>query len=234
MTATDNFVSRWARLKGEGASTRKTNPVAEVAQLVPVVSPEVRSNSAQHRGDAAVDEPFDPASLPSIDAIAADTDIRAFLHSSISVELTRLALRRAWASDPAIRDFRGIAENQWDFNDPDAIPGFGPLRMCDYLPYLLQQALGEGDRLEQTLAASLPTPCQQVRSPVPDREPVNPDRSRRQALEAPLATGSDRPEIVVVGGDGKNIGISGDRVIEAREDALDLRSHGSALPRFRT
>ena len=39
-------------------------------------------------------------------------------------ELTRAALRRAWVSDPAIRDFIGIAENQWDFNDPEAIPGF--------------------------------------------------------------------------------------------------------------
>jgi TorA maturation chaperone TorD len=30
-------------------------------------------------------------------------------------------------TDPAIRDFIGIAESQWDFNDPTAMPGFGPL-----------------------------------------------------------------------------------------------------------
>src|SRR5260370_40134417 len=55
------------------------------------------------------------------------TDIRSFLASSVPVELTNAALRRAWVPDPAIRDFVGIAENQWDFNDPTAMPGFGPL-----------------------------------------------------------------------------------------------------------
>jgi TorA maturation chaperone TorD len=34
-------------------------------------------------------------------------------------------------TDPAIRDFIGIAESQWDFNDPTAMPGFGPLRAND-------------------------------------------------------------------------------------------------------
>ena len=36
-------------------------------------------------------------------------------------------LRRAWSVDPAIRDFKGLQENDWDFNDPNGIPGFGPL-----------------------------------------------------------------------------------------------------------
>jgi len=36
--------------------------------------------------------------------------------------------RRAWAADPAIRDFKGLAENAWDFTDPTAMPGFGELR----------------------------------------------------------------------------------------------------------
>ena len=42
-------------------------------------------------------------------------------------ELSRAALRRAWSADPAIRDFVGLAENAWDFTDPNAMPGFGPL-----------------------------------------------------------------------------------------------------------
>jgi hypothetical protein len=32
--------------------------------------------------------------------------------------MTVAALRRAWVSDPVIRDFIGIAENQWDFTNP--------------------------------------------------------------------------------------------------------------------
>ena len=74
---------------------------------------------------------FDLASLPPLQSIAAGTDIRSFLGSSVPVELTKTALRRAWATDPAIRDFIGIAESQWDFNDPTAMPGFGPLRAND-------------------------------------------------------------------------------------------------------
>ena len=30
-------------------------------------------------------------------------------------------------ADPAIRDFVGLAENEWDFNDPNADAGFGPI-----------------------------------------------------------------------------------------------------------
>jgi hypothetical protein len=183
----------------------------------------MRSDSAQHRGDAAVDETFDPASLPSIEAIAADTDICAFLHSRVPAGLTRLALRRAWASDPAIRDFIGIAENQWDFNDPDGMPGFGPLRANDYLSGVLQQALGEGDGPGQTSAASLPSPREQAQSSVSDRGPNNSDRSPGQPWQAPLSNDA-----------GEGIAISGDRVVEASEDAPNRRSHGSALPRFRT
>jgi hypothetical protein len=42
-------------------------------------------------------------------------------------ELRLEALRRAWTTDPAIRDFKGLAENDWNFNDPNSIAGFGEL-----------------------------------------------------------------------------------------------------------
>jgi hypothetical protein len=167
----------------------------------------------------AVDEPFDPARLPSIETITVNTDIRGFLQSRVPAELTRAALRQAWASDPAIRDFIGIAENQWDFNDPDSIPGFGPLLESDNVPGLLAQALGRRDKLagmipempvsvEQSLAAET---C----------EPVAPD-DRSQ----PPFDGSPP-------GDGEGAAASNDRVAEDNEmDELPRhRSHGSALPR---
>ena len=69
-----------------------------------------------------------PPHCRPIDSIVAGSDIRAFLQSGVPAELTKAALRRAWTTDPAIRDFIGIAENQWDFTDPTSIPGFGPLR----------------------------------------------------------------------------------------------------------
>src|SRR6266567_3492109 len=105
---------------------------------------------AQPRIDA-VDEPFDPASLPSIETITINTDIRGFLQSRVPPELTRSALRRAWASDPAIRDFIGIAENQWDFNDPSSIPGFGLLGATDNVPALLAQAIGQVEKIGEAI-----------------------------------------------------------------------------------
>ena len=81
-------------------------------------------------------------SLPPLESIVADTDIRAFLQKGVPPALTRAALRRAWTADPAIRDFIEMAENQWDFTDPTSIPGFGPLQATDNVRQLVEQALG--------------------------------------------------------------------------------------------
>lgn len=34
---------------------------------------------------------------------------------------------RALLADPAVRDFKGLAENAWDFTDPNGVPGFAPI-----------------------------------------------------------------------------------------------------------
>jgi len=88
--------------------------------------------------------PFDAASLPSIQSITAETDIRGFLAPGVPSELTRAALRRAWACDPAIRNFVGLADYDWDFNAPDSIAGFGPLRMTDEVAKMAARVLEPG------------------------------------------------------------------------------------------
>ena len=108
----EEFLSRWSRRKRE--SRAEPAKPAE-AQLAPPAATEKAESE------------FDLSSLPSIDDINAAIDITAFLSKNVPQELSRAALRRAWASDPAIRDFVGLAENAWDFNDPNAMPGFGPL-----------------------------------------------------------------------------------------------------------
>ncbi len=125
MTAPENFVSRWARLKRNSAPRRTTEGVTDTALLSTSDVSEDSTEAAisQPQSEVATtDELFDPAGLPSIEAITIGTDIRGFLRRGVPAELARAALRQAWASDPAIRDFIGIAENQWDFNDPNAIP----------------------------------------------------------------------------------------------------------------
>jgi len=146
MAEPDNFILRWARRKRESRIDRGVDnskfpgPAMEPQEAV---ATEPEAASARPRNDAPAGETFDPSSLPSIEAITAETDVRGFLQGCVPRELTVAALRRAWTSDPAIRDFIGIAENQWDFNDPNAIPGFGPLRITSGEPAALTKVLGE-------------------------------------------------------------------------------------------
>jgi hypothetical protein len=219
VTASENFVSRWARLKRTADVQRRTEPAGD-----PLLLPAADTSSAgaeaaiaQPRIDA-VDEPFDPASLPSIETITVNTDIRGFLHSRLPAELTRAALRQAWASDPAIRDFIGIAENQWDFNDPDSIPGFGPLLESDNVPGLLAQALGQRDKLVGMISEM---PAEQSLPAETCDEPIAPDDKSQQLFD-----GSSP-------GSGEGAATGNDRVAEENEmDKIPQhRSHGSALPR---
>jgi hypothetical protein len=85
---------------------------------------------------------FDPATLPPIESITAASDIRAFLAPGVPEDLARAALRRAWATDPKIRDFVGIAENQWDFTKPDGVPGFGSLELTPELCRMVASLIG--------------------------------------------------------------------------------------------
>jgi hypothetical protein len=65
--------------------------------------------------------------LPAHPFVGSGSDIRPFLASGVPADVTRAALRRAWSTDPAIREFIGLSENSWDFNAPGGVSGFGPL-----------------------------------------------------------------------------------------------------------
>jgi Protein of unknown function (DUF3306) len=145
MSDEENFLTRWSRRKRAKTSPRLQGEVGEQSEPGEGGSPytgaiegpphpdpfpasgerEPARTSEEESRDPPRD--FDPASLPPIESIAAATDIRAFLAPGVPAELTQAALRRAWATDPAIRDFIGPAENAWDFTAPDGVPGFGSL-----------------------------------------------------------------------------------------------------------
>lgn len=212
MTSPESFVSRWARLKRSSDIRRGT----EVADDRPAeISPaEIAS---------ADDAPFDPASLLSIEAIDVNTDIRGFLQSRVPAELTRAALRQAWTRDLAIRDFIGIAENQWDFNDPDAISGFGPLPEGYDVSGLLSQALGGHDRLAERIPG-MSASAQPLPSAVTGREPADPGLDARPSTD---------DEFRSLEGDrsGEIVAPENEQAAEANDRAPNHRRHGSALPR---
>jgi Protein of unknown function (DUF3306) len=134
----DNFIARWSRRKRE-AENEKIRPKQPAS---PQASAEQQPASTAGEKRAEVEPPFDPATLPPIESIVADTDIRAFLQKGVPADLTKAALRRAWSTDPAIRNFIEMAENQWDFTDPSSIPGFGALHASDDVRRLVSQAMG--------------------------------------------------------------------------------------------
>jgi hypothetical protein len=146
MSEEETFIARWSRKK------RAAEPDTGAAPKAPAPGAPNAPDAADRAGDASpgpparrgqpADPPVDLASLPPLDSIAAGTDIRAFLQSGVPADLAKAALRRAWAADPAIRDFIEIAENQWDFANPASIPGFGPLAPGDDVGKLVAQALG--------------------------------------------------------------------------------------------
>jgi hypothetical protein len=110
-TAPDGgFLSRWARRKQDAKIAPQPEPQLEVAAVQP---PAVRS------------EPEDAdAPLPSLDDIVPGADVSAFFARHVPESLRTAALRKLWVTDPQIRGFIEMAENQWDFNKPDSIPGW--------------------------------------------------------------------------------------------------------------
>jgi hypothetical protein len=152
MSDPENFLSRWARRKRDVAEADKApNPPAHPREggdpelhdaESDAVDSRLRGNERISDSDRNEDAPFDVASLPSVESITADTDIRAFFAPGVPAELTRAALRRAWVADPHIRDFVGLEENAWDFNNPESIPGFGKLEMTDELRREVQRIVG--------------------------------------------------------------------------------------------
>lgn len=86
---------------------------------------------------------LDPVVLPPLDSIDARTNLAVFLQEGVPVELRLAALRRAWIADPAIRDFKGLQENHWDFDNLNSVPGFGELGPEVDIAKMLAQVVGD-------------------------------------------------------------------------------------------
>ena len=143
------------------------------------------------------------------------------------VELTRAALRRAWTSDPAICDFIGIAENQWDFNDPHAMPGFGPLQESDNLPALLARALGSRDGLTRVVP-EMPVSLERALPAAADREVAALEKTTQQAFAGSPPAGNSDGSADTGRGETE---AQRDGVTEGIESPGQHRAHGGALPR---
>jgi hypothetical protein len=192
MSEEENFIARWSRRKRDSGSDRETEPKAPTAAEPAAPGALDHSESARsaspQKPEEPADPPFDVASLPPLESIAAGTDIRAFLQSGVPAELAKAALRRAWTADPAIRDFIEIAENQWDFANPASVPGFGVIEPGTDVRKLVSQAVG---RLEDETASALQAEGQVESSSAP----LEPRQMQSSSTpDAPGQAGTDLPQ----------------------------------------
>jgi hypothetical protein len=213
----EQFLARWSRRKQEAKAHYAEPAREEAAEADGSVSPD---------GAAAEPVPTETelTDLPPIESIDAATDIRAFLRKGIPQELSREALRRAWSADPVIRDFVGLAENAWDFNDPNAMAGFGPLDYsAEQVEALVRRVVGEAVQAAESLlippveageGAARSAPAGVGFTEASDRVIADPQPSEESAsAELPPSSAASQPPAT---GEGT---------------LLRRRTHGGALPR---
>ena len=138
MSNREEILSRWSRRKRETAESANEPKQSDGEARVKSGDAPMAQNTAADRTGPA----FDPAKLPSIESITAETDIRNFLAPSVPPVLTRAALRRVWTTDLKIRDFVGLADYDWDFNAPGSMAGFGALESTDALRRQVADLIG--------------------------------------------------------------------------------------------
>ena len=229
MSDQEGFLSRWSRLKREGepAASEPDSAAGDLTATTPPATADATVAAEPER--AATAEPkeaaataVDLAALPPLESITAGSDIRAFLAPGIPAQLTRAALRRAWVADPAIRDFVGLAENAWDFNAPDAVPGFGSLMPSPDAGQLIADATAQDDAPSGSLS-----------------------RGERETLQKPgVSESEEKPAAAQAENEGQAVDQGGPQAGETANDAAAVQEqraddrpasrahrHGGALPR---
>ena len=186
----ESLLGRWSRLKRTGG----TPPPAEQPPAPPPAVP------------PDIDLP-----LPSLDDIKPGADLAAFLKPHVPEALRRAALRKMWSLDPAIRDFREMADYDWDWNIPGGAPGYGPLDPKTDLQALARRVIFGSETPPEADQPKLAHDGEA--GSVADAEPApNTTGSRETAIQPPPAKpASSEAEI-------------------HREPSPDRRRHGSAMP----
>ncbi|MDO9442552.1 MAG: DUF3306 domain-containing protein [Beijerinckiaceae bacterium] len=124
MSQDENFLARWSQRKRQVAREEQARPVVEET---PASEPEI-----------------DLSLLPRLEDLTDATDISVFLQKGVPDSLRNAALRRAWALDPAVRDYVGDAlDYAWDWNTPGGVPGSGEIQAGTDIAKLVSQVFGD-------------------------------------------------------------------------------------------
>jgi hypothetical protein len=232
MSNDTDFLARWSRRKHDAATDKikRSKPDGISADVV-------SETSADSLAPDENRQPFDAASLPTIESIGAESDIRAFLETGVPDDLARAALRRVWSLDHTIRDFVGLSENSWDFNAPGAMAGFGPIE-GEEAGRLLTRLLGEPDTIAAEVNPRLPaSPANDLQRQAGESRMIEQQEPNIE-LVAPGSAQDQQPDLDKVNltdnatqYDGA-VALQRQPVSAERRSAIPQRSHGSALPTF--
>jgi hypothetical protein len=236
MSDPKDFLSRWSRRK------REVSPEAEAVNPPradePAEHDRTSGNVSPHNAPAPVEPVFDPSSLPPIESITAETDISGFLAAGVPSDLARAALRRAWTSDPKIRNFVGLADYDWDFNAAGSMAGFGPLEIAGEVSKAAA-GIAEADRSGAEAPdlldpASITPKAQQIagESGGEGDRPVDIETDQKTKQSEDVGTTSStspRPDERMGGHD--DVALQDRTGKPDRSSSLIKRRHGGALPK---
>lgn len=182
MSERENFLSRWSRRK---------QAVAEAETKTALVETDTATDTV------AEEEPFDPATLPSLESLTSESDFSPFLRRNVPEVLRNAALRRLWALDPHLQGPDVLADYAWDFNSPDLVTGFGELAEGTDTAAMLRWIRGEErppgamEKEASDAASALPAPPPALG----EGEGGSPDSAGDDAMESDAASQHQSTEI---------------------------------------
>ncbi|QDO99492.1 DUF3306 domain-containing protein [Ferrovibrio terrae] len=187
------FLSRWSRRKAEVREQERVQPPASDS-AEPAVAPEAEAE-------------FDPATLPPIDSLTAESDFSVFLKKGVPTALRTAALRKLWVTEPSVVNYKALVEYNWDFT----APGYGELLPTDDVAKMAKHIFSGFSQEPK------PEDAPQQSEIDPGQQPQDP----QQALPAP----EEQPVAEIQGEPAR-----AEPVADAPAAPAPRRRHGGALP----
>ena len=123
----EGFLGRWIKRKAQAREAPEAE-TSDVSETQAAHAQEDAGEAPEASAKEPAEPPFDLSRLPGLDDITAETNLSDFMRKEVPAALRNAALKRAWALDPAIRDYVNPArEYAFDWNTPGGVPGNGPL-----------------------------------------------------------------------------------------------------------
>ncbi len=219
--ADKNFLSRWSQRKREAKLQEPEISASKLPQ-------ETEADALIAEGET--EKPFDLSSLPKLEDITEATDISVFLRKGVPEILRNAALRKAWALDPAIRNYVNPAlDYAYDWNTPGGVPGNGELEAGTDIAKMVRQIMGNDpladassplERVPESGNTGAEVP--QIARPAPLNEPLR--LSDSLAIPVPISSKDENPKQVQVAS-------SQTAASEINAPQQEVRRHGTAKPK---